>query len=146
MVSKVVVPRINGAAGPVEFALQEQEVEYEWRSLDTNDAYGRMLADLWREGEGFIMLEHDIIPPPGALIRLAMCSEPWCTHAYPGPQLFMSIGVTKITADAIRRAPHLYQAWEGQFWGAVDAHMIPALHAHFPLHGHFPPFRHTRFE
>jgi len=146
MVTKIVIPRIGGAAGPTEQALQEQGVEYQTRQVDTGAAYSTMLADLWREREGFLMIEHDVVPPEGAVLRLAVCPEPWCTHAYPGPQLFMSIGVLKITADAIQQAPELFTAWEGQPWGVVDSHVIPALHAHFPLHGHFPPFRHTRFE
>lgn len=147
MVTKVVVARVGGP-GPTEEALAAEGVEFEARDVaHAPDAYGRMIADLWREGEGFILFEHDIVPWAGAVMQLAACPEAWCTHAYPGTQaLFMSIGVTKISSGAIAAHPQLYAAWEGQFWGAVDAHMIPALHSCYALHGHWPPFRHTRFE
>ena len=142
---KVYVPSL-GYAGQAELALQAQGIPYQTMPVDSGAGYGDRLRELWQAGEGFLMLEHDIIPVEGAVERLLKCRQPWCTHAYPGPQLFMSIGVLKLSTAAVRASQDLPQLWAGAHWGHIDGIMVPALHARFPLHGHYPPFGHERFQ
>lgn len=40
--------------------------------------YGDSLKQLWDRGEGFINLEHDVAPWPGALTEIWGCSANWC--------------------------------------------------------------------
>lgn len=141
---KVIVPSL-GSPGQAELALQEQGLAYETRPVDGNAGYGEMLAELWRQGHGFLLLEHDIIPAEGAVERLLRCRQPWCTHAYPGPQLFMSMGVLKLTASALRKTSDFPPMWAGAHWSNIDGVLIPALHSRLALHGHYPPFGHERF-
>jgi len=146
MVTKIIVPRV-GAPGPTEQALQAQGTEYQAREVDAGAAYSVLVANLWREREAFLLIEHDVVPPSEkSIIDLCACPEPWCTVAYPGPQLFMALGVLKMSTDALEVSQDLPALWEGEPWGTLDSKVIPALHSRFPLHGHWPPFRHTRFE
>lgn len=40
--------------------------------------YGDSLKRLWEKGEGFINLEHDVAPWPGALTEMWKCKVSWC--------------------------------------------------------------------
>ena len=145
---KVYVPVLayNAAPGPAELALTMEGVEFKRLVCEGTLGYGEQLAMLWRSGEGFVLVENDVVPWPTCIDQLMVCPHPWCTHAYPSPpgQLHMSIGITKLTDEALGRTPMLPNAWRGEHWGLVDSKLIPALHAHFPLHGHFPPVAHCK--
>jgi hypothetical protein len=142
---RVIVPRIAGHnPGPAEQALQTQNILYETRPVAGGREYGDMIAELWAERRGFILIEHDIVPTPGAIYRLSVCKHPWCAHPYPSPRLMIGLGVTKLTAAALRVSQELPEAWQGEHWGLVDTKLIPALLASFPLHGHLPPFEHRK--
>ena len=145
-VTKIVIPRLDGP-GPCELALREQGISYEARQVGAGDEYARMLGDLWREGDGFLMIEHDIIPRgDNAVQRLCKCRQPWCTHAYMSPTRHISLGVLKLTTTAVRKTQDMPSVWEGQHWSVVDSFMVPELLGRLPLHCHFPPFGHQRFD
>lgn len=44
--------------------------------------YHLVLRKIWSEGRAFCLVEHDVLPWPGALVQLAECSEPWCAFPY----------------------------------------------------------------
>lgn len=146
MVKKIVIPTL-GEPGVCEAALRKKRIKYQTRPVGSGTEYGHMLADLWREGEGFLMMEHDIIPRGRAAVpALCKCPEPWCSHAYLAPVLHISLGVLKLTTEALQASQDLPVIWEGAHWGEIDRLLIPALLGRFPLHGHFPPFGHERFD
>lgn len=41
-----------------------------------------LLARLWRDGEAFMLIDHDIVPPVGAIEALASCGEPVCAFPF----------------------------------------------------------------
>ena len=141
---KVYVPVTTDTPSPAELALTAEGISYTRCVCEGDSGYAERLAEIWARGEGFILLENDIIPWPGCIDLLRACPQPWCTHAYPSPVLMMSIGITKLSTDAVRSTPRLPSVWAGEHWGLLDTKVIPALHAHFPLHGHWPPVAHAR--
>ncbi len=50
--------------------------------VDRIYSYDFLFRSLWAEGEPFILVEHDIVPWPGALAELWNCPEPWCGFPY----------------------------------------------------------------
>jgi hypothetical protein len=81
---KVVVPFATSAAmlPAVELALRQDGVEADFRHMTADDSYYQLLVELWRGRETFALVEHDIIPWPGALQQLENCPEAWCTFPY----------------------------------------------------------------
>ena len=72
----------------------------------SDTAYSELVCDLWRQGSGFILCEHDVVPPDGALERFVECPEPLCAHPYAwvtnvGPAL----GLNKFGADLLAAYP-----------------------------------------
>lgn len=47
-----------------------------------DDHYAQLFRHLWDKGEEFAIVEHDVIPWPGALEDLARCPESWCAYGY----------------------------------------------------------------
>lgn len=43
-------------------------------------AYARHLIEWWKEPGDTIIVEQDVIPPPGAFASLLHCTSGWCTH------------------------------------------------------------------
>jgi len=144
MVTKIVVPSL-GEPGLAENALMEQEIEYETFSVDGGAAYSHQLARIWREGEGFLLIEADLAPPPGAVEEICGCEHPWCSAPYISPILHISLGVLKLTTEAVQETQDLPAVWEGEHWGTLDSKLIPSLLARQPLHSHLPPWGHERF-
>ena len=44
--------------------------------------YARFFEWLWEGGGPYIIVEHDVVPWPGAVKQLRQCHEPWCAFAY----------------------------------------------------------------
>jgi hypothetical protein len=61
--------------------------------------YAEQIAQWWAIGEPFIIVEHDVVPWPGAIEMLAECPEPWCAiEVHPGYHLIRhgSVGLSCI--------------------------------------------------
>ena len=59
---------------------------YSWEAIDVSDsdqAYFEVIQDLWNYGQGFALVEHDIVVGPETLKSFEDCSEPWCASPYP---------------------------------------------------------------
>lgn len=55
---------------------------YQLTSAGDPFAYGSLLRRLWRSAADFILCEHDVVPPAGALDSLWSCPRPWCTYPH----------------------------------------------------------------
>ena len=73
--------------------------------------YGNLLADLWTTG-GFVLVEDDIAPWPGAIAELIDCPRSWCAFDYPigGGRMISScshwgLGLVKVKSQSTRRSP-----------------------------------------
>jgi len=45
-------------------------------------AYARLICDLWETGQGFTIVEQDIVAPDDSLAAIHDCEHPWCVHPY----------------------------------------------------------------
>jgi hypothetical protein len=113
--------------------------------LDDDQAYGRLLTELWASNEDVIIIEHDVIPWPGAVKRLASCPEPYCAHQYLiAGQLGGTLGCVKFSSDLTAAHPDVPEAWTGGHWGTVDIKLTNALwdRGIRAPHRHQPPVAH----
>jgi hypothetical protein len=133
---------------PAHLALAQEGVAHEVLICEGELDYGEHLARLWREGEGFVLVEHDVVPWPGAVRGLAECSYGWCAHAYPWDDdgLVTSLGCVKFGYQVLQRFPALPDAWAGVPWRDVDGHLLHALSRAYmvTVHEHLPPVAHAR--
>lgn len=120
-----VVPHLEG--GPMHEVWEEvrKQCPLAHRSLTPLRrpfAYGDLVRRLWHAPDGFILVEADVIPPPGALLTLAHCREPWCSHPHwmgdhYGTETF---GIVKLSGELTRAHPWLvdtlYAAPDPRYW------------------------------
>jgi hypothetical protein len=104
--------------------------------------YGKLFARLWNRGDPFVIVEHDVIPWPGAIGALIECPELWCTHRYPlhRGNVCLSFGIGKYRPTG--PAP---EHWAETRWDALDGQVVPHLNKLFGhSHVHEPPVAHAR--
>ena len=85
---------------------------YAWEAVDvsgSDEAYWDLLAGLWRAGETFCLVEHDIVVGPGTLPSFERCPKPWCAASYRFMRGtgFVGLGCTRFRAEVMRAAPDL---------------------------------------
>lgn len=87
----VVVPYANATSDPIihkamRLNLQMQGIEPRFEqmdgALDGDFAYDRLFRSLWAAGEPFVIVEHDILPWPGAIAQLWDCDCAWGAYKY----------------------------------------------------------------
>lgn len=111
------------------------------------DGYWEFWRHRWAGQRGFVNLEHDVVPWPGAMEAMWVCSEPWCAYGYDPNDLFADhahtlfpyLGCVKIGAALIAGTPHM---WDGPpaRWDELDKHLAGrAREAGFDVHQHWPP-------
>ena len=118
-------------------------------------AYGRTLTRVAAESLDLIVVEQDVIPPPGAIAGLLACPDGWCGHRIDcgnGPA-DATLGLAKFGRQLLRRHPDLFVRAAGRGkvgpcrvpWNALDGwirHVMRAWgvswHPHSPqaLHLH----------
>lgn len=68
--------------------------------------YARALRERWRDGQDWLIVEHDVVVSAELVMQLESCHELLCSALYPGfpvptiPPLWVTLGCTKITARA----------------------------------------------
>lgn len=108
----------------------------------TDYAYGQWFTEEWNRRRPFVMVEHDIIPWPGAVEALLECDRPWCSHEYPLQQghLTTSFGIGKYVPDGPAPAD-----WAETEWRLLDGSVLPEVRKRLgPVHVHEPPVAHAR--
>lgn len=140
-------------------ALLMEGIVHEEHVCQGEFGYGRLIADTWRQGEGFILVEHDIVPWPGALRAMWDCGALWCGYPYPyfdGPvgseeRLFGShgCGCCKFSTVLVQGWPDLptQWKWDTHSWRSLDGvigNSIVDAYRDAPRHEHRPPVAHLR--
>lgn len=129
------------------YALDTEGIEHEVKRCDGPYGYGELLEKLWTVGDGFILVEHDIAPWPGAIHQLIGCDDDWCCYEYPlNFGLVGALGCTKFSTKLLAKTWRIPQLWYQTHWGAVDGKLVAALRtAHGQdAHIHTPPVAHAR--
>ena len=87
-------------------ALHGEEVRY--APMIDDESYWQLLSDLWRIGNSFTIVEHDIVVGEGTLDELAACPYDWCAMAYPyRDDTAYGLACTKFSRQLIARHPDL---------------------------------------
>lgn len=115
--------------------------------LEDDEAYSRLLAAAWRQGE-FVVVEHDVVPWPGAIRELWDCPELYCAFEYPHGRgtLAAALGCTRFSERLTRGWPNLPERWEGRPWIEMDVRVLGAVYEATGVEGHVhgPPVGHAR--
>src|SRR5579859_1112290 len=71
--------------------------------------YADLLRRLWRELGPLVIVEQDVVPPPGSIAGLLGCPQLWCGHMLPAPGrlISQSFGLVKFSAELKARLPLL---------------------------------------
>lgn len=154
---RIVIPALTDTC-PAAQALRLEQLLPEVRIVDQDDfAYGRLLQEVWRDalefGYGFTLVEHDVVPWPGALYALWGCTwgQGWCGYDYllgTCNNLGGGLGCLHFRYEFIARHADLCERWHEQDWGGLDGRIyeqlrnrgIETYHEHWPGVGHCPSY------
>jgi hypothetical protein len=130
----------------VKEVLDKEGVEYV-RMID-KESYWRLLCDLWALGEDVVIVEHDIIPWPGAIDELLKCPAGWCTYTYEMKEGFgvhHAFGCAKLGATLMSELPDVWKNVGTTYWRTLDSQLCDYAQRHAIIpHPHRPPVTHLR--
>lgn len=132
-------------------ALKRYDVTYV-RMVEEN-SYRSYFHNRWDEATGFVNIEHDVVPWPGAIDSLQMCRGDWCLFTYDTDQLIGDIGafigLVKFTKRFIETVPNVWgdlvtSGWtyNNSAWNGLDLWLWDYMRRReFPInpHQHYPP-------
>lgn len=105
----VVVPYAEGAPflDAVRLSLHAQGIRARYVAMRDDLAYWRLLRSLWARRRSFLIVEHDVVPWPGALGQLWDCPRAWCAFPYrlSHDASATALGCTKFGAELMRAVP-----------------------------------------
>lgn len=110
--------------------------------------YGRLAADLFNAGRGFVLVEDDVVPWPGAIKQLLACEEPWCGFEWPRfyvqdePRSGFTHGLGCVRFSDTLVAQYT-PAWGDKRWDEVDGAVFQMLEG-LECHIHTPPVAHLK--
>lgn len=127
--------------------------------VDSSDtAYHDTLAQIWREKETFINVEHDVTVSKDRLQEIWDCNQPWCTIPYPySPPhhdylVSEGLGVAKFSSVLQKYLPNLlldsealgdWLTYPPKHWKVVDVRILLGLRQYrFHPHVHLPSVTH----
>lgn len=143
------------------FAMEGYEPIYRYVG-NSPFAYFEVFEEFWNRGKDFVLVEHDIIPWPGALSTFDACDDIWCAFGYlypPDGYLVTAHGCVRFRSDMMRSIPDLFdivRANDGQFfkvketdtrdWKDLDGCISPILTGMLDRfqHQHIPPIVHIK--
>lgn len=104
--ARVIVPYTDlrdGVLGP----LMDSRHVFELADVSWSDeAYALVFCGLWRSGESFAIVEHDIVIRPELLREFDTCPAPWCTAKYSYLRgNYWGLGATRFRSDLTRSLP-----------------------------------------
>lgn len=109
---RVVVPHPGSVHPLAARALEDLAPEAEYHDVSTDDlAYSRILARLWADAEGFLVVEHDKVLTTVALAEADRCPCPWGVGQYvmrPG-LMRGAMGCTRFSTDLLRKHPDVME-------------------------------------
>lgn len=145
----VLVAAVGQRDCPAARALLTEGVPCEIVALQGDYDYGEAVAGMWAQGDEIVVLEHDVVPWPGAMNAISGCEHPWCVYEYPfAPNaLGHAIGCLRVSEELVRSDLDLPDMWAGVPWNQLDAALYRALAAasgEREPHIHTPPLAHLK--
>lgn len=134
---RLVVPYVPSGLRPATLAaLGPWHIELRDVSLD-DEAYWRLLRDLWLATEDTLIVEQDIVAPPDIVQGFLDCHERWCAATYPfeaWPAL-VGLGCTRFSGDLMVEVPDALdqvtamadEIHPARHWCALDARLAAIL-------------------
>lgn len=105
---RIVVPYTRLSV-PVLAALDATGRPHELVEMTDDEAYWRLLRDLWSDAETFAIVEHDIVVHPTVFDELDACPEQWCgfPHLYVcgGESGYYGLGCVRFRASLLQAVP-----------------------------------------
>lgn len=145
----IIIPTVRVGTAAM-LALTMEGLEVTEVVMTDRHHYGRLLTEQWQTGRGFILVEHDIVPWPGALPELDGCPEEWCAFEYPNSRVItdprsgwcVSLGCTKFSSSLVERVPYGGE-WQNRGWDELDGAVYATLQDE-TVHVHSPPVAHAK--
>ena len=135
--ARIVVPYTDLLVPETLWALQATGRQYETFDVSESDtSYLELISYLWSCGEGFAIVEHDIVVTDDVLDSFDACDQPWCVASYPYLRgVYWGLGCTRFSASLTRDFPDVIEAvatYEDQrhppgHWCSLDAAITFAL-------------------
>lgn len=120
---RVIVPYIE-IHPLVKLVLDKEGAEY--IKMQDKESYWKLLCDIWARGEDVVIVEHDIIPWPGAIDELLGCPAEWCTFTYEMKQGFgvhHAFGCAKLGSGLMSELPSVWQDVHTTYWRTLDSQL-----------------------
>lgn len=144
---RVVVPTPRKSS-PAVYALQEEGLKLEIGLCDGDFDYGRHLTRWWLDGTGFVLVEWDIAPWPGAVQAMWECEHDYCAHwCAMDHGLACWLNCVKFSAELTRKYPEMPDKWRWaeQPWNGLGGSVcLPVREIAGGVHEHHPPVAHVR--
>lgn len=152
----IMVPYVHGM-------LHEETVEavraagypYALWPIDHTDpfAYGALFAQWWATPGHLVVVEQDMVPPPGSIEKLIACEHVWCSHTYSCDTQVPAygLGLCKFSRSVKDTYPTLGEQAarsytgraRGMHWLSLNERIIGLmLHWGFTVHLHDPEAGH----
>jgi len=110
-------------------------------------SYPSLLGRLWGTCESLVIVEHDIVVPPGTIEAFKMCPEDWCYHKYAGIQSWgwPALGLVRVRGDAMEIAAKCWEKYLqrrplGGFLNPDTLQPQPVEEIDADEHKHLPPW------
>ena len=116
-------------AAPATLAMTMEGIQVKEYKVRNNDYvhYGSIFTELWQTHEGFILVEGDVVPWPGAIKQLQECNHNWCGYLFPSGVIDWELmtgfadglGCMKFGTGMVQRVPYLIE-WQNTGWDQLD--------------------------
>lgn len=104
--------------------------------------YAALVAGAWRDG--FVLVEHDVVPWVGAVRELLECDGDWCGFRYAkGGSTIRALGLVKFSAALVRANLALADAWWSVEWPVLETAVLSAVSRVATVCKHGPPAGHV---
>jgi hypothetical protein len=152
MLPIIVITRTTGC--PAAYALTMEGLEVTECVMRVGDysQYGRTFTAQWQSRNGFIVVEEDIVPWPGAINELRSCEHDWCCFMFPNGKIYWDpvsgfadgLGCMKFSTALVERTP-VGPVWQHRGWDELDGAVHGTLKENDELlHVHNPPVAHAK--
>lgn len=127
----------------------------EWHDVsEDNEAYWRLLCEVWNCGEDLLVIEHDVVCRPDVVESMESCPEPWCAFGYHDmchPECMEAwantLGCTRFRKEMMATVPAAVTGIPegyGRDWHNLCDYIAASTRPRFTHHWHHPPVVHHK--